>query len=278
MSIKRSGFFKHVVYLVVRWGRRHIIIVCGCALGFFAGFGGILVGFLTSFFIETLITRMSDDKALEDRLEKLCSVASSTDEGTDARNTFLEDEPFDGALLVCALAVYCIGNPDFAGQQMKTCFGHRYKADWASLCRIATRSESLNGDLITECLAARFAKNKNINSKYADDYLLQEVFAFLSAVQYNWNYDRGEKPSVYLSELLHEPLLQNKKEVDKATAACRMLGVSITDSAESIKAAHRRLVALYHPDTLGNLSIEQQEIAAETFLRIQVAYEDILHP
>lgn len=230
-----------------------IMALCGqFALG--------IIFVMTSFFVKTLVSRVKKDTALEDILEK-----PSTD--------IITEEPFDGAMYVAALGICCTGNADFSAMQMAQNFSAKYPADWSTLCRIASQNKNLNQDLIVECLASKIVKSTL--SEDDNNELVVLIFGFLSIVEYNWNYDRGVKPSSYLAELLHRPLSADKAQED-LEKAYKLLGLSLDASIEKIKATHRYLVGIYHPDTLSALSEEQKEIASETFLRIQQAYEKVL--
>ncbi len=231
-----------------------IIAVCGqITLGF--------VFLLTSFFIKMLVSRLQKDTVLEELLEN---------SGTD---TFV-DEPFEGAVYVAALGICCTGNADFTSMQMTQNFAKHYTGDWALLSRIAFQSKSLNQDLIVECLASKVVKSAiGENEK---NLLVVLIFGFLSVVEYNWNYDRGFKPSEYLAELLQRPLCVDKTNQEDLENAYKLLGLTCGVGLEKLKETHRYLVSIYHPDTLSALSEEQKEIASESFLRIQQAYEKIL--
>ncbi len=248
--------------------RKFLILIVGLILWVLGGFTLGIVGALTTFFVETLIKRVKKDSSLEESIENPFKHTSGQ-EGI----ALTADEPFKGALLVAALGVYCTGNVDFAGLQMKKRFS-AVDTDWVSLCRIASRSESLNGDLIVECLAATLLKDLRDDALY--DSLLLSIFTFLSIVEYEWNIERGIKPSEYLAELLQKPMYVKKENDEPIDKAYQLLGVPIDSSLETVKSAHRALVALYHPDTVTELSEEQKKIAAEAFLRIQAAYESII--
>ena len=231
-----------------------IIALCGqWVLGLFF--------ILTSFFISTLVFRLRKDTELEEILENSNMQATVS-------------EPFVGALYVSALGVCCTGNVEFTSMQMTQNFSKNYSGDWTSLCRIASQTNSLNQDLIVECLASKILK-----SDLSDDQknvLVVLIFGFLSVVEYNWSYDRGVKPSEYLAELLQKPLYTDKNKEEDLANAYKLLGLTSDASIEKIKSTHRYLVGIYHPDTLSALNEEQQKIASETFLRIQHAYEKIL--
>lgn len=53
------------------------------------------------------------------------------------------------------------------------------------------------------------------------------------------------------------------------------LGVSASSSPEEIKSAYRELAKKYHPDKVGHLGQEFQELAHKRFLEIQAAYERV---
>lgn len=55
--------------------------------------------------------------------------------------------------------------------------------------------------------------------------------------------------------------------------AYQILGIPFDASIQEIKAAHRKLVKLHHPDRFANESIEQITLATERFQKIQDAYE-----
>jgi DnaJ like chaperone protein len=55
----------------------------------------------------------------------------------------------------------------------------------------------------------------------------------------------------------------------------RALGVEASATAEEIKSAYRELVKKYHPDKVGHLGEEFQELAHRKFLEIQGAYERV---
>ncbi len=259
---------KRFLTLCKQYSIRYKIIIIACVLGLLGGVTLGVVGALTTFFVETLIKRIKKDSTLEARIEN--PFKKNEQFQTEA----VADEPFEGALLVAALGVYCTGSAEFSGMQMHKRFSSLYTADWTSLCRIAAHSESLNGDLIVECLGATLLKNQLRDAQY-DNFLLL-IFTFLSIVEYDWNFERGVKPSEYLAELLHKPMYVQKDEEEDIAKAYELLGVSVGSSIDVVKSAHRSLASLYHPDTMVDLSEEQKKIAAEAFLRIQAAYESIL--
>lgn len=226
-------------------------IICSL-IGLLGGFGGLLLGFLTGFFIDMLIQRAKDEKSLQNFFEQ-----------SDIKEIEIE-EPFEGALQICSLAVNLTGNPSFAAKQIRRAFKSFVSIDWDTLCRAAFNASIPSVDLVTECLASKL-------SKCADTEILSNTFGLLESVEFGWDDRNGNKPSVYLSELLQT----STKQTNRASAY-RILGVNETDTMLVIKSAHRRLVAQYHPDTLKSLSPEQQSIASDAFHRIQKAYEVIL--
>ena len=60
------------------------------------------------------------------------------------------------------------------------------------------------------------------------------------------------------------------------TTSYELLGVSPDTTPEELRRVYRTLAAQFHPDSLHGLSREQQEAAAEAFLRIRDAYEKIV--
>lgn len=60
------------------------------------------------------------------------------------------------------------------------------------------------------------------------------------------------------------------------TTSYELLGVDPDTPPEELRRVYRTLAAQFHPDSLHGLSREQQEAAAEAFLRIRDAYEKII--
>ena len=87
----------------------------------------------------------------------------------------------------------------------------------------------------------------------------------LRACEFNWDEkNRGEKPSVYLAQLLNYQV-QN----DELENAYSVLGLEKNASMSEVKKSHRALAAKYHPDSAtGN---------EELFIKVQDAYESIAH-
>lgn len=61
-----------------------------------------------------------------------------------------------------------------------------------------------------------------------------------------------------------------------ATALLRILGLPADASRRDIIAAYRRLVAQHHPDKFHGSSVEEQSGAAQRFIEITRAYEELL--
>lgn len=190
----------------------------------------------------------------------------------------ISGEPFTGSLYLCALLVYIYGSAYDAEHEMRYSFRKRFHADWGTYCRAAeSLHTSLNGDLLVECLAALLSKNA------FDRELLEAVFSTLSAAECVWNEgERGTKPSIYLARLLDYTI-----EDDSLAEAYRTLGLKKGATLSQVKAAHRKLVAQYHPDRVNIPRItipltkktSSPTTAAEeleVFMKIQKAYEEIL--
>ncbi len=122
----------------------------------------------------------------------------------------------------------------------------------------------LNGDLLIECLVSTIRNS----SKCCNENLipLQDFFYLLQIAEKKWSKERGIKPSVYLAKLLDYHYLN-----DSLLNAYKIFGVLPTDTRKTIKAAHRKLVIRFHPDS----SFDYDK--TEEFMKIQKAYELILH-
>lgn len=236
---------------IFQWILDKKFILLGIVFGFLGGWWGTIIGFITGLFIHVLIKRKQKDKKI------FASLENPTD-------SYIEDEPFDGAILLVGLVIFCVGNEEAATSQIKAVFPEYSNIDWFTICRVAGKIDSLNADLLAECLAAKYSKNKEAE-------LLKKIFILLAIVEFGWNYERGQKPSEYLASLL-----QYKYKSSEIQNAYGLLDISETASMQEIKKAYRKLVALYHPDSRGNLSEEQKKIADEMFIRVQLAYETVL--
>lgn len=231
--------------------KHKVLFICAIVFGL-AGFWGLLCGLATGYFCEKILSQKNDN-------EKLVEILQNS---FDNQETILE-EPFNGALLVCAIAVNLAGTTINAANQLKFTFNKKYDFDWLNYCNIALKAQNKNNDILTECLAAKLKNNK-------DSQCIELVFQLFDSLEYGWDYRIGNPPSVYLSELLNCDHISDEK-----INAYRILGVTPEDKEQTIKNAYRQLARQYHPDTLKGLSEEQKVIAQEAFLRIQKAYEFI---
>ena len=66
------------------------------------------------------------------------------------------------------------------------------------------------------------------------------------------------------------------RETRDAGALLRILGLTAEASRRDIIAAYRRLVAQHHPDKFHGSSVEEQTLAAQRFIEITRAYEELL--
>ncbi|MDG1333484.1 MAG: DnaJ domain-containing protein [Crocinitomicaceae bacterium] len=62
----------------------------------------------------------------------------------------------------------------------------------------------------------------------------------------------------------------------KREKAAKVLGISVNASIDEIKKAYRSLAKVHHPDRFAGESESQQKIAEERFIKIQLAYEQLL--
>ena len=107
----------------------------------------MIIGGLTGAFITLLINRKKKDDKLSFTLE-------------NPTESYTVEEPFDGAILIAGITLFCVGNETAAGSQMVSAFPEYSNTDWYTICRVAGGVDSLNSDLLVECLAAKYAKNK----------------------------------------------------------------------------------------------------------------------
>lgn len=228
--------------------KRHWIILAFVFAGCAGGGWGIVIGLMTGFFVETIIHRNQEVKKLAGILNRPAASSPIV-------------EPFEGAALVAELTWFCVGSEYAAADALTRTFPECSGTDWEILCRAAGSIESINADLVAECLAAGLRK--------ADDSVRSErIFNLLSAVEYGWRDERGTRPSEYIASLLSYTPVTTEYE-----KACILLGVSVTADMNEVKKAWRKLAALYHPDTTGALSLEQQKACEDMFRRCQTAYE-----
>lgn len=222
-----------------------ICIICAAA-GIFFGPAFFVGGLIAGFFADLIIEKINDEKKIENifRDESFAPTTTTT-------------EPFSGSMIVCALAVYSLGYAESAGKLAKAIFGKKYKCDWETLCRLAQNTGTLNGDLLTESLASKILHEK------IDTSLLESIFIFLQAAEFNWNQEsKGERPSVYLASLLNYSVKNDELE-----NAYRILELEKDASISEVKKSHRRLASKYHPDSQGGNE--------EMFIKVQKAFETI---
>ncbi len=233
-----------------RWGknfvRSHKILVLCTLIGCVGGIGGFLAGLGSGIFVQLVANRILEEKGIRRTVEN-----GGRGEGVQ--------EPFPGALYLCALGVYSSGDAETAALQAKRYFGQAYQADWQTLCRGAGNPDEINGDFMAECLAATLLK-----SKENTEPLLRMTLQYLQTLELQWDARRqGEKPSAYLSIFFDYTLTS-----DQVAAAYKILGLSENASLDQVKAAHRRLAAAYHPDSQGG--------DREQFEKVQNSYEIIM--
>lgn len=236
---------------VILFLKRHWIIISCTLAGCAGGAWGGITGLLTGFFAETIIHRNAEIKHLAGILRNPAAHIPV-------------EEPFEGAALCAELTWFCAGSESAASAALKQTFPEYAETAWELLCRAAGSIESINADLVAECLAA-------VLRKASDKTLPERIFKLLSAVEFGWREERGTKPSVYIASLLSYTPVTSEYE-----NACTLLGVPVTADSNEIKKAWRKMAALYHPDTTGALSPEQQKIAMDMFRRCQDAYELVM--
>ncbi len=221
----------------------------GAVFGLIAGWWGGLVGFLLGVICETILLRRKEEKKITDYFHNPAGKKIA--------------EPFSGAAVTCAIAVLCCRDRNFVERQAKICFSFLSFDGWHSFC-VAALKEAVEIDLLTEILASKLRHVK-------DTAILEGVFRLLQAVEFGWdNKTMGDRPTVYLSQLLNYSFY-----ADDYAAACSILGVDKDASFKSIKGRYRRLMIMYHPDTIVHLSDNQKTNAFDMFLRIQKAFEII---
>ena len=224
----------------------HKLCLAGTVAGIFFGPAFCAGGLIAGFFGDIILEKIKDEKHIASMFKK------EQFGGTGA-------EPFPGSTIVCALAVSALSDAEGAGKIASIVFKGSHPADWVRLCQIAKESGPLNSDLLTESLASKILHEK------IDSALLGNIFMLLRACEFNWDEkNRGEKPSVYLAQLLNYQV-QN----DELENAYSVLGLEKNASMSEVKKSHRALAAKYHPDSAtGN---------EELFIKVQDAYESIAH-
>lgn len=232
----------------VRFFKKYGFVLFCTACGAAAGPGGAAAGFAAGAFTTLIVIRVRNEKEWTRAVER-------------GNFSGVHGEPFPGALYVCALTVGCLGDSAEAARLVKNVFSAEYRADWNSLCRSAAAAGQLNSDLLVECLAHSIRKNADRFSSA----MIRRIFTLLGAAEFSWNKrQESERPSRYLAELLDYHYVS-----DELSAAYDVLGLSPDATIEQVKAVHRKLAAEYHPDSCAS--------GSEVFLRVQSAYEFILH-
>lgn len=249
---KKEGGMKKILLNIWQWLKIHRTTIVCTLLGCAAGLWGCICGFIVGVFLEKLLICKNDGK-------KLVEIVKNPFGNKEK----IINEPFDGALIMCAIAVNVAGTSSNAARQIQFVFKERIAFDWQLYCAVALKAENKNNDLLTECLASKLSHSKERD-------LLPLVFKVFEALEYGWDFRVGNPPSVYLAELLN---YQHKS--DDVISAYTILGLSPDASEKAVKNAYRQLVRQYHPDTLKGLSDSQKQIAQEAFLRIQKAYDKI---
>ncbi len=85
--------------------------------------------------------------------------------------------------------------------------------------------------------------------------------------------------SVYASFNAHFEERKSKRPMRKTARVDlyrKILGVTPADDEKTLKKAYRKLVKMYHPDTIVNGTDAQKKMAEDKFLEIQSAYEFLL--
>lgn len=164
----------------------------------------------------------------------------------------IEGEPFDGALCLCALTTCIFRDDVLACKVILSVFNEADGGSIRDMCDAAKNAYSLNNDLLTENLAKILFKKK-------DSQLLKKVLDVLETAEFAWK-GENERPSVYLSTLLHYEITSDEKVL-----AYRILGLEQGASIDKIKGAYRKLSARYHPDKGSENS--------DMFIKITEAYK-----
>lgn len=232
--------------------KKHIICISCVLVGLLAGFWGFLAGVAAGLFVEIIISRIKEEQKYRTIIEQGSGASGS-------------GEPFPGALYACSLAVYCLNDDVSAARQTKMIFGKLFKADWNTLCRAAGKSASLNGDLLVECEASAVL---HAVSKDKNSVPVKLIFQLLQSCEFDWDSQtRGQKPSLYLAQLLNYTFTNDELE-----NAYHILGLTSSASMSQVKNAHRKLAAKYHPDTKKD---GKEDSLMSSFVRVQNAYEFI---
>ena len=240
-------FCKKALFLMRRYG---CVIICAAA-GSFAGCWGFAAGLASGLFLSLILKRISDETGWKKALEQ-------------GSASIVPGEPFPGSLYICALVVCSLGDYREAARLMKNTFSAQYHVDWNSFCRVACQAQPLNSDLLIECLANIIGKNE---TEFTPE-VIKRIFVLLDTAEFSWDEKQESgKPSRYLAELL-----DYRHVSDELAAAYCVLGLASDATMKQVKAAHRKLAARSHPDRSGGMTTD-----ADSFFRVQAAYEFILH-
>lgn len=230
--------------------KKHICFFICVFIGCSAGLFGLVTGILTGIILEKIVFRFIEERKIKKILE-------------NGFYTRLSGEPFPGAIFLSGLAVLCLENAENAAFQLKETFGKNNI--WDSFCRIANNTV-LNKDLLAECLSSCILSAE----KNKETIPLQKIFTLFTALEWLWDENKkGERPSKYLARMLNYRYLS-----EDVILAYKTLGLTPDSDIVEVKAAHRKLAAKFHPD---KADCNQSKNYSENFLKIQSAYELILH-
>lgn len=253
----------------------------GCTLlGCIGGFWGAATGFLVGWFVEHIyITKHEQDELIR----------------------FLQnpqphriDEPFTGAIGLCALCTYCVQDASVVLFTLKKIYaplhfsGSLYEKMelyvYASL-----RASDVNYDFLCEYTAALFKKALAENMQTSGTYfsvttqirhIIHRSVELLRALENGWDtVRRGQSPSQMISALLGDDFILESRptvSISDLPEAYNMLALPMDSSLRKIKNRYRELVSLYHPDAVVHLSTAEQKKAHEEFLKIDRAYRCII--
>lgn len=225
--------------------KKYFLLLTLQVIGCFGGLTGFICGSVSGIFLTLIYRRILEEREIKNAVKESRAATSIS-------------EPFPGCIHLCAITYWCTQDARAAERYIGSVLSKKYSGDWRTLCEVASGSEVINVDLLTECLAVALRKA-------SDSELLKMVFSILSAAEFSWNPEQGTKPSAYLSELLNYSFVS-----DDLKTAYHILGLEDTADLHEVKAAHRKLVSKYHPDK--NHSTD----GVMDFMKIQNAYELIL--
>jgi hypothetical protein len=211
-----------------------------------AGFPGIAAGAVAGVFINSIVAHLVLERKYSKMIESGCW-------------SLPEEEPFPGALYVCALAVFLFHEHAVAVRYVRVYFGNKNSAAWNLFCSAAVHTTGVSSDLLVESLAAALLHADNL-----DQIPVHQIFSLLEAGEYSeTSREHDSTPSEYLAQLLHYSYIHSELE-----EAYRILGVPFNAPLSIVKKAHRQLANKYHPDRSAASEYGQ-------FQKIQKAYECI---